>query len=160
MCSIPFSTFIEQKWHGCQLLWHHFQKVKFMFSIPVRTCFKNCCYHFIVVSMEWCIYKVQCIDIAFYLQIKWDGSSEGSACYICMRSFLHWVCGPNSHLHNYYIPECWYIYIYIYCSIEWHGAQVVRRWSRKPKTMGSNPILAFIEKSSNFMEMYINWRTL
>ena len=52
------------------------------------------------------------------------------------------------------------IYIYIFCSIEWHGGQVVRRQSRKPKTMGSNPILAFIEKSSNFMEMYINWRTL
>jgi hypothetical protein len=91
MSSIPVSTFIEQKWHGGQLLWHHFQKLKFMFSIPLRTCFKNCCYHLIVVSMEWCIYKVHCIDIAFYLQIKWDGSSEGE----CML-YMYEVLSPLS----------------------------------------------------------------
>ena len=119
-----------------------------MFSIPVRTCFKNCCYHFIVVSMEWCIYKVHCIDIAFYLQMKWDGSSEGE----CML-YMYEVLSPLSLCVKITFAQLLLsrMLMYIY-SIGWHGGQVVRRRSRKLKIMGSNPIRASIEKTS------ISWK--
>ena len=57
------------------------------------------------------------------------------------RFSTEFICVPNSHLHNYYFPEC----VCIIHSLEWHGGQVVRRRSRKPKIMGSNPIRAFMK---------------
>lgn len=38
---------------------------------------------------------------------------------------------------------------------QWHGGQVVRRWSRKPKIMGSIPIHAFLQRMSSMFSVLL-----
>ena len=103
-------------------------------SKTLHTCIKNCCYHFIVVLMEWFIQKVHCINIEFYLQIKWDGSSEGE----CMHSFLgsiprfstEFICVPNSHYTTTTFQNVdKYFAVQIGMVAKWQGVGLVNRRS-------------------------------